>query len=1083
MSLTWEALKTLDGEGPSLCLLSLPTEFLQDAEHPVTFAVPVLKRSSGVMMAIPVGYIAEVKVEAGRISGASGLLGPSKEITVLGVEGEADGSEVNLGVDIRTLLVDFNLDVLGCLKEFEDSTDEMPSLPFFGEAPTIMPSSASLLDQALEWISSGAQGSERVQFYSADEPEQAPRVVVKPKPKAAAPKKLTTAQLSEQMAQMTQIIPVLQAQMQQIQEQQKRAIPSVIKEVPQREALPPYKQSFPVQRSTTYRQDVGGFMTAVGSPPRVRGSAPSTPAKPKAGGMPEDEPQLIPSEEGFLQTASVNPPVHADLPSALLHQGQALSALVSHLIGQDSMVDLSSSASSSGLSMKGSNKRERLRQELASRSGQFLLQVAQNAHRRLKPAELSREIDFLQVPREAGRLPRPSRSGLLCMDPCSDWRSDGCWRQQGCRRTLSAGNGGNRANSSGWRTMGARMDPGTSRGTSCRDFPDKEFCYEPQSTGFCTSMSDTLGDYSSGLCQGIGHHNLKASGDNPCQKGGSVREECGQPGACIQKEAKIPEEAKAEHRSELLAGGSTGRKRDANGAGHSSRDAPDDGLCSGYACQATHTNSTFPSSSSWEGLQDFSFKTWCSKLYSYVLRSRSSFASFLKYSTQVLPSSTMSPASSLFPLPVPRFGIFARRSQGSRERRRKAAHRAFHCVIMALNFWHSDFAFVPSEVLARRPNPAQRAAILRIEGLFKTFGDSVGSFKVPTSGRRSSTLIALLADLSEFMTWNGLAGDAYSGFPGAPGGFAESKIVVPFNDERTEELRPYRSLDPSRLRLHGKANWDPSCHLPPDLWMAFNEPDSLLWTDDFGGVQLPSLEREDPARVFELAKVWDINGLLFLRDRPLRAGFSPGCMRVFNNYKDMSVDRQITDRRGRNHVEGRLLGVSRGLPTGYALCQLEVDPQKQTLKVFCSDRRDFYHQLRVPDRKAEENVMFPPLPVSWFKGTRAYEQLLKRQSLNCKHSRTRHGDLFAAQEGRFEEMPKDKVFVCFRAIGQGDHLGVEHATAAHRNLLRDEGLLQPSTEIRGDRAFRGSALADGLVIDDYYVVSREDILSDSHGLS
>ena len=64
-------------------------------------------------------------------------------------------------------------------------------------------------------------------------------------------------------------------------------------------------------------------------------------------------------------------------------------------------------------------------------------------------------------------------------------------------------------------------------------------------------------------------------------------------------------------------------------------------------------------------------------------------------------------------------------------------------------------------------------------------------------------MLALLTDLSEFVAWEGIGGDAYSRtFPGASKGYEEAKEVARDLD-RAEELRPYRDLDPQRLKLAG----------------------------------------------------------------------------------------------------------------------------------------------------------------------------------------------------------------------------------------------------------------------------------------
>ena len=131
-------------------------------------------------------------------------------------------------------------------------------------------------------------------------------------------------------------------------------------------------------------------------------------------------------------------------------------------------------------------------------------------------------------------------------------------------------------------------------------------------------------------------------------------------------------------------------------------------------------------------------------------------------------------------------------------------------------------------------------------------------------------------------------------------------VKVPRDMDRAPELVPYRDLDPSRLKLSGKAQSDPSKFLDDALWMAFKEPGALCWTSEFNHDDIPDLEREDPNQILSLAKVWDVNGLLHLAPAVLEERLIPSCLRVFNCYKSGLVDRQIGDRRGRNQTEALL---------------------------------------------------------------------------------------------------------------------------------------------------------------------------------
>jgi len=85
---------------------------------------------------------------------------------------------------------------------------------------------------------------------------------------------------------------------------------------------------------------------------------------------------------------------------------------------------------------------------------------------------------------------------------------------------------------------------------------------------------------------------------------------------------------------------------------------------------------------------------------------------------------------------------------------------------------------------------------------------------VPASGRRSTALVSMLADLSDFFVSHGLSGSAYEAVFDAA---LHAKDGVVADQSRAEELTPYRSLDPSRLKLSGTAQWSPLDYLDDDL--------------------------------------------------------------------------------------------------------------------------------------------------------------------------------------------------------------------------------------------------------------------------
>ncbi len=67
----------------------------------------------------------------------------------------------------------------------------------------------------------------------------------------------------------------------------------------------------------------------------------------------------------------------------------------------------------------------------------------------------------------------------------------------------------------------------------------------------------------------------------------------------------------------------------------------------------------------------------------------------------------------------------------------------------------------------------------------------------------------------------------------------------------SESLEPYRDLDPSRLVLHGRGEWDATDFLSDYLVMPYREPRALLSGLEVG--PHPAV-RDDPQTVAELAK-------------------------------------------------------------------------------------------------------------------------------------------------------------------------------------------------------------------------------------
>ncbi len=392
-----EAVKTLDSGTSWLYVLSWPPGVSPPSVE--GFVIPVFTRPKGVLLAVPLDLLPPEILVAGQTASSGDLVGPSLGIQCPGVQETDTGEEVNVGLEITCLLVDFSEEVLTLLREFDPVTDATVGiLHFWPDLPETLPLSASLQELALEWISQTTDS--RVHYYSADEMENP--VFVEPAPKKLAqkpepelvpkpdppqkPKKVTTAALAEQLAALAEALPAINSQLSTLQSNQQRLEGALQRSHPEQQVA--HKMDFPTPAGAG-PPDIKAFAQAVGPPPRTILNTPLRQQAKKV--MPEDEPVLEPHQDGYKPAVPFLPMdgSNQSTAQAFVQQSQAMTALVAHLIGsQDPLNDLAlSGASSSSLSTKGAAKRERLQSELAGRSGNFMLSVAQMAFKRMRPTE------------------------------------------------------------------------------------------------------------------------------------------------------------------------------------------------------------------------------------------------------------------------------------------------------------------------------------------------------------------------------------------------------------------------------------------------------------------------------------------------------------------------------------------------------------------------------------------------------------------------------------------------------------------------------------------------------------------------
>ena len=427
-------------------------------------------------------------------------------------------------------------------------------------------------------------------------------------------------------------------------------------------------------------------------------------------------------------------------------------------------------------------------------------------------------------------------------------------------------------------------------------------------------------------------------------------------------------------------------------------------------------------------------------------------------------------STALFPIPFAFEGIWQGdlKKMNSTARSLKAMRKMLHVAIMALNFLHERS---PLGLLRRRPSQTHRQVYTRLMTLIKACV-LPGKATVAKCGRKSHQFDARLKELFEVLRQHGLTEKSKYHQ-------SRSGTAVPMKNDQADELRPYRALDASRLKLSGKGHWRCEDFLNDLLYMPFMEPrfneHDLLPPKEV----CPDVTKEDPKEAEALARVWDVNGLLRLIPVELAPDHVSLFTRAFNNFKSELQDRQIGDRRGQNYIEGQLKGCkhtpSHFLPTGSSLLQIMPRRFDQGLRGYVTDRRDFYHQFATTWERSATNVIYPLMRLSGFKDTKAYEEFLDRFSKKRKADREEHGDFLHGQRKTILCDENTTVAAAFGAIFQGDHIGVEVACSAHESLLAQVGLLQATSRLVSGSPLAYDDATDGLVIDDYFVISKFDI--------
>ena len=349
-------------------------------EAPGCYALVLMKREGGFLLALPTGFLSAEVLTAAREDAASPL-GPYTILTVSAVTEEGD-THIPMGFDMDVLVVDVQAEVLNSLVLLGQSNLQEDALsPFFVD-PAVIPDSSHALRLAKEWIM--VSGEMTAGFYSAEE-EVVPQAKGGPLPSGAGskkapapkPKKMSGPQLvAENIKMLAELVPSLAGQISAIQEEQVR----MRADWEAQASKPPIRPS-----QVPVSMDMQALGKVIGAPPRTKQlNLPAPPAK-KASPTLTTVEQIEEFEKGEEVAETAVPAASGDaLALAVLEQSRALTTLVSQLQSGDPLLDAQAGAFST--SSKGAQGREKLQGELSSRSGNFMLSVMQNAMRRMRPA-------------------------------------------------------------------------------------------------------------------------------------------------------------------------------------------------------------------------------------------------------------------------------------------------------------------------------------------------------------------------------------------------------------------------------------------------------------------------------------------------------------------------------------------------------------------------------------------------------------------------------------------------------------------------------------------------------------------------
>ena len=725
-----EKLRFAAAGDPSLLVFDVPAELAFDGKVKQSFAIPIKARHGGLLLAIPLQCLDSDRLIDEMSGEGDGILGPSKSfVSPLLIEDES-GVIGPADVNCRLIVVDFSNDVLPLLHEYDpnvDNSDEI--LPFDADLPQALPDVSELPDQVVEWARS-QEANGRAHFYSAREEEEEADRASKGKGSSQKNHYSCTSGAGEYSGC------------------EGRSFGGIAGECSYASCGPHFQSSRSRRWKAAGGPTVSSFVCRTSWPRTTSWSqfggkgcefgGASTKGESKAfskgrdrGACQSPTPQFSPgSHVGCIDPAEFRPIVSGgSFDFGGCHDGLGrVNKLISKFYYErraaKRKITRRSCSGDFHLLRSGLGPDS---QKDSSSPGSPKDSVGPQGFRHI----------YFGLPHEVWGLQGSERDRSYPLAGCSCRGCDAGGGYQSGNGAFGTSVVQSRTGCSRPRRLVCGIFGFPSRRTTNPVVPGPHDESSWTRKAFCSVDAKSMGGHDTWLPEG--------AGDSQFEEGGDISysgQSCSH-GSCFSKEKdSLSQETESGSKCSMTHMVHGGVVRGGGDPGE-------------FVARHATKNNTFvgnpPMNSNGPWEEEMSFPKWSALLPSQILRSRSSFAAFLRTSFSLHRSSTSTPTT-LFPIPVPDGGYFDRMSPGAgRKKGALLIGRLLHIITMAFNFWHFGGDFVPAELLGRAPSSVHRRFYARVRAFIKSESQS-STFSVAKAGRRFPQLVARLCDLSLSLT-------------------------------------------------------------------------------------------------------------------------------------------------------------------------------------------------------------------------------------------------------------------------------------------------------------------------------------------